>query len=413
VVVGAGPFGLTAAAHLTLEGHDVTLLGRPGAHPRAGDGARTVRLTGALGRRTVTLEKVATDPAEAVPGREVVVFAAPGAWFEDTARSIAPFLEDGQLILVNRGLCGVALRLSHILAAVRSTVRLVIAETSAPAYLARRVDADGLRAADGAADGAAGGAPGDPGAAAVGAPPEACGEAVEIEVHLAAGRAALAAFPAADTDRALAAAVGLYPGLGPAGNVLETSLLGPAAILYPPVALLNAGRIRGRVGDEGRRRGEAAPDDAAGCRSYREWVTPAVAETMHAADEERVTLLRALGFQALGLLDWLAGEGWADPGAAARQSFYEVFAGDGPLARMRVPLSLDDDDLHDAVACGLVPMVEVGRLIGVATPVMEALVTLGSLAAGRSYQTVGLTADRMGLPRELWKLGTFLERGVA
>lgn len=65
-VLGGGGFGLAAAAHLALEGHQVT------------------------------------------------------------SRLVALFVEGGQLLLVNRSLTGVALRLASILEATRTTVRPLI-----------------------------------------------------------------------------------------------------------------------------------------------------------------------------------------------------------------------------------------------------------------------------------------------
>lgn len=286
-VLGAGAFGLAAAAHLTIEGHEVSLLGRP------------------------------TE------------------W--DSARLIAPFLQDGQLVLVNRGLCGVALRLSHVLVATRCSVRILVAETSAQAYLAREVTPNG------------------PGAAGAMTPPPGAPATVDVE------------------------------------------LVPRRALLYPPVVLLNAGRIQG--------------GDGGNFALFGDGVTPAVAEIMHAADVERMTLLRSLGFGAAGLLERLSHEGYASGDVVARQSFYEAFREAGPLGGVRAPASLDDDNLHDGIACGLVPMVEIGRLLGIQSPVMDSLATLGSLATGRSYQTVGLTSDQMGLPAEVWKLDPSWSRG--
>ncbi len=371
-VLGGGGFGLAAAAHLALEGHEVTLLFHPGECYSELVESRAIRLSGALGQREVSLAMVTGNPAEAVPGREVILFAAPGAWYEDSSRLIAPFVEDGQLLLVNRGLAGVALRLATILEATRTTARLLIGEMGGQAYVARELPGGGRDGSVASVNPAA------------------------VEVLLISRPTMFAAMPSADTPEAMAIAQKLYPGLSAARNVLETSLSGLSAILYPPPVLLNAAAIQRSGGQFG---------------LFREGTTPAVAEVMHAVDEERMTLLRTLGLGAVGLLDGLASRGHLGPEAAEGQSFYAAFQAGGPLQAVPAPSTLEDHDFLDAIGSGLVPLSELGGLLGVGTPVVDGLVTLGSLVTGRSYRSVGLTLDRMGLPREPWKLETFLATG--
>jgi len=363
-VLGGGGFGYAAAAHLTLEGHEVTFLLHPGERHPDFLRSRTIQLSGALGTHDVVLHQVTADSAEAVPGRSVIVFAAPGAWYEDSARLIAPHLQDGQLVLVNHGLVGVALRLFYLLEAARTAVHFFIGEMSGQAYAARRL-------------------------------PES-ESTVGVELFLLSKPTMYAAMPSSDTAASLPLAAGLYPGLVPAQNVLETSLSGLSAILYPPPVLLNAGLLQRTGGD---------------FALFADGVTPAVAEAMHAADEERMTVLRSLGLGAVGLLDWLTHRGHLSPSEVETQSFYDAFHNGGPLGGVKAPASLEDHFFLDAVGSGLVPMAELGQLLGVGTPVFDALITLGSLISGRSYRTVGLTVDRMGLPREPWKLESYLATG--
>jgi opine dehydrogenase len=65
--------------------------------------------------------------------------------------------------------------------------------------------------------------------------------------------------------------------------------------------------------------------------------------------------------------------------------------------RVKAPAALDHRYMHEDVGYGLVPMAELGRLAGVATPTMDALVRLAGLALGISYGRDGLTLERLGL----------------
>jgi opine dehydrogenase len=67
-----------------------------------------------------------------------------------------------------------------------------------------------------------------------------------------------------------------------------------------------------------------------------------------------------------------------------------------------------------AIGCGygLVPIAELGRLAGVATPAIDALVYLASLAAGVDYAHEGLTLARLGLAgKSPAELASFVEEG--
>ncbi len=44
-------------------------------------------------------------------------------------------------------------------------------------------------------------------------------------------------------------------------------------------------------------------------------------------------------------------------------------------------------------------MAEIGKLLGLKTPVMDALITLASVALGVDFRVEGLTLEKMGLAR--------------
>jgi opine dehydrogenase len=64
-----------------------------------------------------------------------------------------------------------------------------------------------------------------------------------------------------------------------------------------------------------------------------------------------------------------------------------------PNATIKSPSSLDHRYVHEDVGYGLVPMAALGRLAGVATPTIDSLVHLASLAVGIDYARDGLTQD--------------------
>ena len=97
-VMGAGSWGCALTMLLLDNGHRVTLWS---IDPEEVDMIREhreqkIKLPGVVMEGDLT---VTTDLEEAAVGRDMIVMAVPSAFTRTTARSIAPFLKDGQLIV--------------------------------------------------------------------------------------------------------------------------------------------------------------------------------------------------------------------------------------------------------------------------------------------------------------------------
>ena len=68
-----------------------------------------------------------------------------------------------------------------------------------------------------------------------------------------------------------------------------------------------------------------------------------------------------------------------------------------PNKTIKSPKSLDDRYIHEDVGTGLVPMAALGRLAGVPTPTMDALVHLASLSLDIDFNQAGLTLEKLGI----------------
>ena len=69
--------------------------------------------------------------------------------------------------------------------------------------------------------------------------------------------------------------------------------------------------------------------------------------------------------------------------------------------------------MHEDVGYGLVPMAALGRLAGVATPTIDALVHLAGLSLGIDYAKDGLTLERLGLAgKSTAELARFVNEGA-
>ena len=106
-VIGAGSTGHAVAGVMSMRGFQVTLCD----HERFSEALNAVKELGFIQLRgrirgVGTPAKVTTDPAEAIPGAQAIFIDVPSDRHEEIARFIAPYLEDGQHILIIPGNLG-------------------------------------------------------------------------------------------------------------------------------------------------------------------------------------------------------------------------------------------------------------------------------------------------------------------
>ena len=344
-VLGAGHGGCAAAADLTRRGFRVRLHARSEARlaplrERGGVEARGVQ-TG-----LVPLADLTTDVAEAIDGADLIMLVVPSVAHEHYARALASLLGPDRPVFLNPGHTGGALHFVHELRRAGYRDEVPACETVTLTYICRME-----------------------GPATVG-------------IYSYVRRLRFAAFPGRHAERLHALVQPLYPEILPAASVLETALSNMNAVFHPPGMLMNAGWIESTGG---------------GFLFYREGITEAVGRVVAAVDAERLAIARALGVPARSFLDSFFEAGLTTPEAHASGSIARACRESGPNATIRAPSSLDHRYVHEDVGYGLVPFAAFGRLAGVPTPTIDALVHLASEAAGIRYGETGLTLEKMGL----------------
>lgn len=338
-VLGAGHGGLAMAGHLGWMGFPVRLWARR---------PETLAPVRALGGVFLEGEvegfgpvQVADSLAEAVQGADAILVVLPATAHGEIARGIAPFLRDGQRVLLLPGRTAGAIEFTHALRQAGCTADVVVGEAQTFLYASRKV-------------------------------------APEVAHILGIKRQVVAAaLPASRTPELLEAIKPAFPQFMPARWVWKTSLDNIGAILHPAVALLNAGRIESTRG---------------AFRHYMDGITPSVAALLERLDEERVAVARALGVGVVTTREWLA-----EAYGVERPTLHEAIQATAAYAGVGAPDSLDHRYLLEDVPTGLVPIASLGRACGVATPVTEAVVLVASALTGRDFWQSGRTLERLGL----------------
>jgi opine dehydrogenase len=249
-IIGAGIGGVYLAAELGMLGCKLRL------HDIDDSRLVAIRARGGIeveGHGFAAIERITAEAAAAVEGADVIVIVTGGNAQASAARSLAPLLRDGQIILLIQGNTGGSLVVRRGLDAAGCRVAVDIAEIDNYPYSCWRLAADRIR-------------------------PIVKKRWLQI-----------AAFPGNRIRPVFARLSPLFPAAVAAPSVLSTGFTNANAMLHVANCVANAGKID---------RGETY-------KFYAEGVTPAVARLYQAINAERVAIAAAFGAAVPDLEDWL------------------------------------------------------------------------------------------------------------
>jgi opine dehydrogenase len=358
-VLGAGHGGKAMAAHLAVMGADVALWNRTFEHIEIIKDRGGIDLESeepdAQGFGNLSL--VTSDIGRAIAHAPVIMVVLPSSAHADVASIAAPFLKDGQIVILHPGRTLGAVEFMKVIRDNDCTADVVVAEAETFIYASR-------------AEGPA-----------------------QARIFRIKEAVPLAALPASSNETALNAIRGAYPQYIGGVDVLHTSLNNMGAIFHPALTLLNTGWIEHTNGDY---------------QFYIDGVTPSVARVLEALDRERVTVAAAMGIRARTALEWLelaydtVGEDLHD--AVHNQPGYHG---------IKAPPTLRHRYIFEDVPMSLVPIASLGTRFGVSVRAMESIIRLASIVHRTDYWRRGRTVEKLGL--EQWsvsELRHFVEGGV-
>jgi opine dehydrogenase len=343
-IIGAGIGGIYLAAELGIAGFKLRL------HDIDDSRLSDIRAFGGIdveGERGgfAAVERATSDLRSAVDGADVLIVVTGGNAQAGVARSLAPLLRDGQVILLIQGNTGGSLLVRRALDEAGCQADVAVAEIDNYPYSCRRL-----------------------------AP-------TRIRPIVAKRWLQIAAFPGnriAPVHRRLAR---LFPQAAASPNALYTGFTNANAMLHVANCLANAARIES--GDS--------------YKFYAEGVTPAVARLYQAINAERVAVAAALGASVPTLEDWfdrVYGVREATLVDTCRRLTYDS---NGPYQATGTPSSLDHKFITEDVPTGLIPMSALGAAAGVPTPAIDAIVEVARRMTGKDFAAEARTLARLGL----------------
>lgn len=337
-ILGSGNVGQAMAGHLASQGHRVHLYSRWETELEPIRRAGGIQLEGEISGQGRP-ELVTTDMREAVEGAALVMVTAPAFAHRFFSSELADCATTDQTIVFQPAVFGSSLEFLTLLAATGRPVVLT-AETETSAYTCRLVE---------------------PGRVFIGA--------MKPSVPIAA-------IPASETPRAVDLLDRYFAGRYTAGsNVLAIGLGNSNPVYHCPPSLLNFSAI-----------------DQGVDQPFHELVTPSIARVIDAVDQERSALGIALGVELESFRDFMA----RVYGAKADGLVERIHQAYGRQA-FRAPTSANHRYLTEDIPFGLVPWSSIAHQMTVATPVIDALITIANGLFGRDLRQEGRTAESLGL----------------
>jgi opine dehydrogenase len=362
-VLGAGNGGCAAAADLGGRGYEVRLYNRSWERLEPLLQRGGLERYGDAGEGFVQLAAITDDLEQAVRGADLVMLTVPVSAHPFYARRLGTILPPGAVLFLNPGHMGGGLFMAHEIHRLTGRADIRTCEVSTLAYACR------MRGP------------------------------ASVNVMRVMRSLPFAAFPGRAQEELFELLSPLYPSLVRASHVLETGFLDINAVEHPPQIICNAGWVEHTRG---------------AYLFYYEGTTPSVGRVIDTLDRERIAVAEAAGIPTKPFVQVFQEMGYTTEAAARLGTAHAALQDSAPNRWIRGPKSLDHRYLHEDVGWGLVPWSELGRSLGVPTPVMDALITLGSTLNGRDYRAEGLTLERLGLAgRRPEELAGYLREGIA
>lgn len=338
-IIGAGNGGQAIAGYLAMTGYQTSLYDIDVEKMTDLKKMGGIHLEGRI-NGFGKIDCITTDIAEAVKGAEIIMVTTVANAHRAVAKSLAPYVVDGQVIILNPGrTCG-ALVFKETLSDCGCTKRYYLGEAQTLVYACRVI------------------------------------ENGRVNVIGIKDEVLLSGLPAADTDYILEKVNPLYHSFIKTDNVLRTSLENIGAMFHPCVLLFNAATIERN--DE--------------FWFYRD-MTEQVAEFIEKFDAERLAVGKAYGIELLGVKDWIKFAYKDTEG----DTLCERMRNNPAYHDIKSPSTIFTRQLTEDIPTGVLPIMQLGKAAGVETPLLESMVHICEALLNMDLHTNGRSLKNLGL----------------
>lgn len=274
---------------------------------------------------TARMHFITRDVKKAISFADIIMIMTTTLQHENVARLIAPYVRDGQLIVLCPGYMGSLIFKKHI------KRNVIYSEWETTAYNGRIMD----------------------------------GRFVRITFYNP--RNAISVLPSSKAGEVLGILSQLFDNTRYfRKNILESALHNPNMIVHPIGILFSASRIEYSKGE---------------FWMYREAFTPSVVRVIQEFDKQKNKILEAFGCEPL---DYFEAAKWRNTDDLSIPAM-EVFHAFGKSSN-KGPSSIDHRYLNEDVPMGLGLFISIGKVLGIDTSIQESIMTLASALMGKDLK---------------------------
>ena len=339
-VLGGGNGGHALSADLALAGHDVRLFEMEQFKQNMHQVFTTKKIecVGNVLNGIASINTVTSNIDEALKDAEIILVATPAFAHKGYAHLLAGKILPHQLVVLLPGTLG-SLEVAHIWRELGTNDGVVIAESDTLPYATRLEGPGKVR--------------------------------VNVKIDIQVG-----VLPASKTDWAYDLLKDILQ-VKIVKNVLEAGLSSMNPIDHPPGTILNAGRIERSNGE---------------FYIYEEGMTPSVIRVMEELDKERLKIGELFGLNLMTIGELLHTSGYGPKGTT-----WEVINGSSSLTPIKGPTSLNSRYLTEDIPFGLKTFASIADNYGISTPVMDSMITLGTILVNEVFEENTRTMSTLGI----------------
>lgn len=338
-VIGAGNGGQAIAGYMAMLGCSVSVYDTDEKKILALKKKGGIQLQGRLNGFS-KIVCFSTDISDVATGADIIMVTTTANAHHEVALSICPYINDGQIIILNPGrTCG-ALVFKNVLNRLGCNKRYYLAEAQTLVYACRTI------------------------------------EIGVVNIIGVKNDVLLSGLPAFDTDHILSHINRFFPNFKKAENALRTSLENIGAIFHPCVCLFNAATIE--------RQNEFW--------FYRD-MTDQVARFIEKFDAERISVGQAYGIELMGVREWIK-FAYND---TIGETLCERMKNNPAYYEIKAPGTIFTRQLTEDIPTGVLPILELGKAANLEMPLFESMVHIIENLLEMDLHTNGRTLINLGL----------------
>ena len=336
-VISSGNGGQSMAAYFSYLGFVTSLYVR---EPERVDMFKTNRftITGAVNTET-DIDLISCDMGEIIKDAYLIMVTSPAQYHTSVAKCMAPYLEDGQAIILNPGRTFGTLAFSEVLKNCGCTADVMLGETDTFAFTCR------------------------------------CPELGKPEIYKIKDNLHLAVHEKRYADELFNILREIFVMATLASSVLYTGFSNIGMIFHPMPILMNITRV------------EAKED----FKFYMDGISPLVAGILEKMDSERVAVAKAYGVTVPTARQWLE-ECYGSRG----NSLYEQIQNTEAYKTVLAPTDIDTRYIFEDILTGCVPTSCAGKAVGIKTEVLDTLINWASILYNRDFFSEGRNEKLIG-----------------